>query len=106
MFHREGDTLTVTLPVTLTEALQGSKVDVPTPWGTIALRIPPNTSSGRKLRAAGMGVRHANGSQGDLIAEVQIMLPDGADAAAVERLLEAAQAAESAAVNPRASLRW
>jgi hypothetical protein len=51
-------------------------------------------------------VRHANGSQGDLIAEVQIMLPDGADAAAVERLLEAAQAAESAAVNPRASLRW
>ena len=106
VFLREGDTLTVTLPVTLTEALQGSKVDVPTPWGTIALRIPPNTSSGRKLRAAGMGVRHANGSQGDLIAEVQIMLPDGADAAAVERLLEAAQAAESAAVNPRASLRW
>ena len=106
VFLREGDTLTVTLPVTLTEALQGSKVDVPTPWGTIALRIPPNTSSGRKLRAAGMGVRHANGSQGDLIAEVQIMLPDGADTAAVERLLEAAQAAESAAVNPRASLRW
>jgi DnaJ-class molecular chaperone len=106
IFQRDGDTLQVTLPVTLAEAIEGAKVDVPTPWGTIALRIPPRTSSGRKLRAAGMGVRHANGSQGDLIAEVQIMLPEGADAAAVERLLEAARAVEPAGASPRAGLRW
>jgi DnaJ-class molecular chaperone len=106
LFRREGDTLEVTLPVTLAEAIEGAKVDVPTPWGTIALRIPPKTSSGRKLRAAGMGVRHSNGSKGDLIAEVQIMLPDEADAATVDRLLESAKAAEAGGANPRAGLRW
>jgi len=106
LFRREGDTLEVTLPVTLSEAIEGAKVDVPTPWGTIALRIPAKTSSGRKLRAAGMGVRHANGSKGDLIAEVQIVLPDGADASSLERLRDAAKAAEADAASPRAGLRW
>jgi len=106
VFRRDGDTLELTLPVTLAEAIEGAKVDVPTPWGTIALRIPPGTSGGRKLRAAGMGVRHANGAKGDLIAEVQIMLPAGGDAAAAARLLEAAKAAEVGAAHPRAQLRW
>jgi curved DNA-binding protein len=107
VYRRDGDTLEIMLPVSLSEAIAGAKVDVPTPWGTIALRIPAGTSGGRKLRAAGMGVRHANGSKGDLIAEVQIVLPEGAEPAAVERLLDAARAAESAgAAGPRAQLRW
>jgi DnaJ-class molecular chaperone len=106
VFRRDGDTLEVTLPVTLAEAIEGAKVDVPTPWGTIALKVPARTSGGRKLRAAGMGVRHANGSKGDLIAEVQIMLPDTADAAALERLLDAAKAAQTGVAGPRAHLRW
>ncbi len=106
VFRRTGDTLELHLPVTLAEAIEGAKVDVPTPWGTIALRIPPKTSSGRKLRAAGMGVRHANGAKGDLIAEVQIMLPEAADPAAVARLLEAAREAQRDAADPRATLRW
>jgi DnaJ-class molecular chaperone len=107
VFRRDGDTLHVTLPVTLAEAIEGAKVDVPTPWGTIALRIPPQTSGGRRLRAAGMGVRHANGSKGDLIAEVQIVLPDSGDAAMLDGLLEAAKAAQATATaNPRAALKW
>jgi curved DNA-binding protein len=107
VFRRDGDTLEVTLPVTIAEAIEGAKVDVPTPWGTIALRIPPRTSGGRKLRAAGMGVRHANGSKGDLIAEVQIVLPETTDTAAVAQLLGAAQAAQaSATAGPRAQLKW
>ncbi|MFM9196197.1 MAG: J domain-containing protein, partial [Planctomycetia bacterium] len=105
VFRRDGDTLEVTLPISLAEAIEGAKVDVPTPWGTISLRIPAGTSGGRKLRAAGMGVRHANGAKGDLIAEVQIMLPESADAAAVARLLEAAKAAAGTTA-PRALLRW
>ena len=106
VFRRDGDTLEVTLPITLAEAIRGAKVDVPTPWGTIALKVPPRTSSGRKLRAGGMGVRHANGAKGDLIAEVQIMLPEPADVAALERLAEAVEAAGSAGANPRATLTW
>ena len=105
VFRRSGDTLEITLPVSLSEAIEGAKVDVPTPWGTIALRIPPRTSGGRKLRAGGMGVRHSNGAKGDLIAEVQIVLPEAADEAAA-RLLEAAKAAEAGAADPRAGLRW
>ncbi len=106
VYRRDGDTLELTLPVSLAEAIEGAKVDVPTPWGTIALRIPPRTSGGRKLRAAGMGVRHANGATGDLIAEVQIVLPDSAEPAALDQLLEAAKAAERSAPNPRTQLRW
>jgi len=107
VFRRSGDTLEVTLPVTISEAIQGAKVDLPTPWGTIALKVPAGTSGGRKLRAAGMGVRHANGAKGDLVAEVQIVLPDAADAAARDALLAAAAAAEKATPSgPRAALRW
>ncbi|MFM8377710.1 MAG: DnaJ C-terminal domain-containing protein [Planctomycetia bacterium] len=107
VYRRTGDTLEVTLPVTISEAIQGAKVDLPTPWGTIALKVPPGTSGGRKLRAAGMGVRHANGAKGDLVAEVQIVLPDAADAAARDALLAAAAAAEQAAkTGPRTALRW
>jgi DnaJ-class molecular chaperone len=85
--------------------IEGAKVDVPTPWGTISLRIPAGTSGGRKLRAQGMGVRHANGAKGDLIAEVQIMLPESADPEALAQLLAAAKVAAGAAA-PRAQLRW
>jgi DnaJ-class molecular chaperone len=106
VFRRDGDTLEVALPVTLSEAIAGAKVDVPTPWGTIALRIPPGTSSGRRLRAGGMGVRHANGAKGDLIAEVQVVVPDVTDAAIRDQLLEAARVAEAGASDARAHLRW
>ena len=106
VFRRSGDTLELTLPIALSEAIAGATVDVPTPWGTIALRIPAGTSGGRKLRAAGMGVRHGNGAKGDLIAEVQIMLADAGDAAARERLLEAARSAEAGAAGVRSHLRW
>jgi len=107
VFRREGDTLEVTLPISLSEAIAGAKVDVPTPWGTIVLKVPAKTSGGRKLRAAGMGVRHANGAKGDLIAEVQIVLPEAAADTTLEKLLEAAKASEdSAGLGPRAQLRW
>jgi DnaJ-class molecular chaperone len=107
LFRRVGDMLEVTLPISLSEAIAGAKVDVPTPWGTIALKVPAKTSGGRKLRAAGMGVRHANGAKGDLIAEVQIVLPDTAADTTLEKLLEAAKASEaSAGLGPRTQLRW
>ena len=107
VYRREGDVLAVSLPITLSEALEGAKVDLPTPWGVISLRIPAGTSSGKKLRAAGMGVRHANGSKGDLIAEVQIVLPETDDEAVSQALLEAIKAAEaSAPKDPRAAIKW
>ena len=107
VYRREGDTLTVNLPISLSEALEGAKVDLPTPWGVISLRLPAGTSSGKKLRAAGMGVRHTNGSKGDLIAEVQIVLPDLKNEAESKSLLDAVKAAElSSPKDPRAAIKW
>src|SRR5487761_1123058 len=74
-FTRRGDHLYVRLPVTLLDAAQGAKVDVPTPKGTVSLRVPPGSSSGTKLRIKGHGVAVADRPPGDLFAEVQIMLP-------------------------------
>jgi DnaJ-class molecular chaperone len=102
-FVRTGDRLDIKLPVTLGEAVLGAKVDVPTPYGTITLRVPPRTHSGAKLRIKGHGVRHKDGTAGDLYAEVQIILPDSID----EDLLAAVRRQESSGqANPRADLRW
>lgn len=100
VFRRDRDTLECKLPITLAEAVQGAKVDVPTPWGTISLKIPPMTSSGRKLRAQGMGVRNANGVSGDLIAEVLIMLPTEIDDSVTSAIATTSQP------DPRSGMRW
>jgi curved DNA-binding protein len=102
-FHRRGKNLEVRVPVTLAEAVLGAKVDVPTPWGTISLRIPPRTSSGKKLRIKGHGIKPASGDPGDLFAEVAIVLPERIDDATIESIkrLDAEQKQ-----NPRADLRW
>jgi curved DNA-binding protein len=101
-FSRQGNNLLVRLPLTLAEAAGGAKIDVPTPNGTVALRIPPATSSGTKLRIRGHGVPAKEGA-GDLIVEVQIMLPKDLGEADVEMLrqLDARHPR-----HPRDNLRW
>jgi curved DNA-binding protein len=102
-FRRHGKQLEVTVPVTLAEALRGAKVDVPTPHGTITLTVPPGTSSGRRLRLKGQGVKPVGGDAGDLLAEIQIELPSSLSPEDCESL--AAQL-EKYHDNPRADLRW
>jgi DnaJ-class molecular chaperone len=102
-FRRTGNRLDVRVPVTLAEAAQGAKIDVPTPWGTIALSIPPGTSSGKRLRVKGHGVRPKSGEPGDLFAEIQIVLPG--ELSEEERKLLADVSARHPQ-NPRAELRW
>lgn len=101
-FRRRGAHLEVRVPISLSEAIAGAKVDVPTPKGTITLTIPPNTSSGKKLRIKGHGVPQKSGAAGDLYAEVQIVLPEKIDE-------QVAQAIKEAKVGPhdaRAGLKW
>lgn len=78
-FRRIGKNLELTLPVTISEAALGAKVDVPTPANTIALSIPPGSSSGRRLRVKGQGVKQKDGTAGDLIVVLQIQLPESID---------------------------
>ncbi len=106
-FTRRGNDLEVRVPVTLPEAALGAKVDVPTPKGTISLRIPAGSSSGKKLRIKGHGVAGRNGQPGDLYAELQIVLPSPLDDECVElikKLDEHAQAAHPE--QPRRDLKW
>lgn len=101
-FTRKGNDLYVRVPITLGEAVFGGKVDVPTPGGTVSLRIPPGTSSGAKLRVKGHGVP-SDSTPGDLFAEVQIRIP--AELTAEER--EAIENIEKQhPSNPRQDLSW
>jgi curved DNA-binding protein len=74
-FRRSGRNLELTLPVTLGEAVLGAKVDVPTPSGMVTMTIPAGSSSGRRLRLKGQGVRQPDGSAGDLTVSLQVQLP-------------------------------
>jgi DnaJ-class molecular chaperone len=78
-FGRNGRNLELNLPVTIGEAVLGAKIDIPTPSGTVALSIPANSSSGRRLRLKGQGVKHRDGSAGDLFVVLQIEVPKEAD---------------------------
>jgi DnaJ-class molecular chaperone len=78
-FKRNGQNLELRLPVTLGEAAIGAKVDLPTPGGTMSLTVPPGSSSGKRLRVKGQGVRDVSGGAGDLYVELQIKLPEQLD---------------------------
>jgi DnaJ-class molecular chaperone len=102
-FHRQGKNLVLRLPVTLAEAALGTKVDIPTPQGTVSLQVPAGTSSGTKLRVRGHGVAPKNVPPGDLLAEVQIMLPKTIDEPAKDQIR---QFSDRYPLSPRNDLRW
>ncbi len=78
-FKRDGQNIRLDLPITLGEAVNGGKVPVPTPAGTVNLSIPPNTSSGKVLRLKGKGVPSRKGKAGDLLVRLMVTLPDKPD---------------------------
>ncbi|MEZ6090954.1 MAG: J domain-containing protein [Pirellulaceae bacterium] len=90
-------------PLTISEAMLGTKVDVPTPGGTIALTIPPASSEGKRLRIKGQGVRDSKGDAGDLFVEIQIKLPQHIDEQS-EQLIRDFAARNP--MQPRESLIW
>src|SRR5207244_955913 len=75
-FGRKGSDVTLNLPVTFTEAALGSDVKVPTLNGPVTLKIPAGTSSGRTFRLRGRGIKKSDGSASDLLATVQVVVPD------------------------------
>ncbi|MFC7787703.1 DnaJ C-terminal domain-containing protein [Microbacterium sp. MAHUQ-60] len=102
VFSREGLNLRLTVPVTFTEATLGATIEVPTLGGdTVKLRVAPGTPSGRVLRVKGRGISSSKGT-GDLLAELQVVVPSHLDDAAREALL-AFQAVEPKE-NPRGEM--
>lgn len=72
LFHRDGDDLTLEVPIKVSEAIKGGKVRVPTFDGEVTLKIPPGTQSGAKLRVKGKGVARKGREPGDLYVRMMI----------------------------------
>jgi curved DNA-binding protein len=74
-YRVEGRNIHVDLPLAPWEAALGATVPVDTPAGEAKVKVPPGTSSGRRLRLRGRGLPNPHGQPGDLLAEVRIMVP-------------------------------
>jgi molecular chaperone DnaJ len=101
-FRREGNDVVCTVPITVTEAALGTKIEVPSVDGKTLLRIPPGTQSGQKFRLRGKGAPSLRGEiQGNQIVEVRVVVPKVADERSKEILRELARLNPE---NPRASI--
>ncbi len=87
LFTRRKNNLRVTVPVTFTEAALGADITVPTLDGQVTLRVPAGTDSGKTFRIKGQGVESTNGTRGDLLATIEVAVPDELDEE-TRRLLE------------------
>ena len=102
VFTLDGPDVRLTVPVTFPEAVLGTQLEVPTPdGGTVRLRVPAGTPSGRTLRAKGRGAKTAKRT-GDLLVTLQVAVPQRVDGAARDALEAFAEATRDE--NPREGL--
>ncbi len=73
--RRNGQDIELTLPLTVSEAILGTQIDVPTVDGRVRITIPPGTSSGAKLRLRGKGAKAPGGTRGDQFCRIEIVVP-------------------------------
>jgi DnaJ-class molecular chaperone len=79
-FVRDGDDIRLDLPVSLSEAVLGAEVRVPTPDGAVMLKVPKGSTSGKVLRLKGRGFHRKAGGRGDLLVTLMVDLPVDDDA--------------------------
>ena len=72
LYTREQNNIFLTLPLSLKEAILGSKVNIPTPYGPVMLKIPPYSGGDKTMRLKGKGVK----DKGDLMIKLNIVLPE------------------------------
>jgi curved DNA-binding protein len=99
LFRTEGLDLYVDLPLAPWEAVLGTSVELPTPAGRVALKVPPGTRAGQKLRLTGRGLARSDGHKGDLYAVIQVVVPGQVNDRERELLR---QLAEASNFDPRA----
>lgn len=101
-FSMRGKQLHVKVPVTPFEAYAGAKVSIPTPEGSVQLSIPAGSKNGTKLRLRGKGIQKKGKPRGDLIARLEIALPEPGSEEVEEALAKVQEAFES---DPRDGLK-
>ncbi|MEU6619460.1 molecular chaperone DnaJ [Streptomyces litmocidini] len=103
VFGRKDDNLTVTVPVSFSEAALGGEIKVPTLGGpAVTLKLPAGTPNGRTMRARGKGAVRKDGTRGDLLVTVEVAVPKELDDKAREALETFREA--TASEDPRAEL--
>jgi molecular chaperone DnaJ len=102
VFGRDGDDLTVTVPVAFHELALGTTLSVPTLEGKVGVRVPKGTSDGRILRVRGRGVPKRSGGHGDLLVTVKVAVPPNLEGEAQEALEAYAKAERATGFDPRA----
>jgi molecular chaperone DnaJ len=102
VFTRKGDNIECVIPITLTEAALGAKIEVPTVSGKAQLRVPPGTQSGQRFRLREKGAPSLRSNhRGDQYVEVKITPPKIIDEDSKELLR---QFAKRNPENPRAAM--
>jgi DnaJ-class molecular chaperone len=98
-FNRDGDDIRIDLPISLSEAVLGASVRVPTADGAVMLTVPKGSSSGKTLRLKGKGFHKKGGGRGDQLVTLMVDLPVNDDA-----LVEFVQGWKDNDRNPRGNL--
>jgi molecular chaperone DnaJ len=88
LYERRGADLLLDVPVTYPEAALGATVEIPTPEGPVALKVPAGTEAGKLLRVKGRGVPTPGGpeTRGDLLARIRVTVPSSLTKAEREAL--------------------
>jgi len=78
-FTRQGDDIYLDLPITLTEAVLGARIKVPTPTGAVTMTVPKGSNTGTTLRLRGKGAPKLAGGYGDQLVKLKVELPKEPD---------------------------
>ena len=77
LFEREDEDIYLTVPLTITEAILGSKKEIPTLTGNVILEVKPGTNSGDKVKLKGKGVKKINSfGKGNMYVVYKVIMPD------------------------------
>jgi DnaJ-class molecular chaperone len=79
-FTRDGDDISLEVPVSLSEAVLGGKIRVPTPTGDVTMSVPKGSNTGTTLRLKGKGAPRRGGGHGDEFVKLKVVLPRPPDA--------------------------
>lgn len=85
-FKRDDNNILLDVPISLTEAIMGGSINIPTLDGNVSLKIPKGSSSGKVMRLKGKGVPQQRGTAGDMFIKLQITLPK--DSSSLEAPIE------------------
>ncbi|MCO5148988.1 MULTISPECIES: DnaJ C-terminal domain-containing protein [unclassified Shinella] len=78
-FTRDGDDITIELPISLSEAVLGGRVRVPTATGAVVMAVPKGSNTGSRLRLKGKGAPKRGGGFGDQFVKLKVVLPNPPD---------------------------